>query len=330
MTLRKIAELAGISVSSVSKAFSESKEISEETKARVFRISKELGCFDKYYKAPRKQPLIAIMIPEIDSECYGIYASIFEHELNRRGADTVVACTRFDKDREARLFRELAYRMKVDGIILFGSAENIKNPDEIPLAVLASKSPSSDANADVILSDLYPHIRSIISTVKDYGHTEVAFFGEPLTVGKLNSFKRAMRSIGLPLREKYMLTSDKRFADAGADCMRRLLESGDPPTVIVAAYDQIAYGAMKYAREHGYKIPEDISFIGMDDITSDPYFDVPLSSVHIGYEQICGAVCDLLFARMENRHYRLREPVTLPAHVNIRESLYKLNQVERK
>lgn len=324
MTLQKIAELAGISVSSVSKAFSESKEISEETKARVFRIAKELGCFDKYYKAPRKQPLIAIMIPEIESECYGIYASIFERELNRRGADTVVACTRFNREREARLFRELAYRMKVDGILLFGSGTNIQNPDEIPLVILSGKVPPSDANADVIVSDLYPQIRSIISTVKAYGHTEVAFFGEPLTVGKLNSFKRAMRNVGLPLRERYMITSDKRFADAGADCMRRLIEEGELPTVIVAAYDQIAYGAMKYAREHGYRIPMDISFIGIDDITSDPYFDVPLSSVHIGYEEICGTVCDLLFARMENKHYRLKETVTLPACVNIRESLSRL------
>ena len=78
MTLKMIAEMAGTSVSSVSKAFSGSGEISEETKENIFRIAKDFGCFEKYYKAPRKQPMIALIVPEIDSEYYGACASVFE------------------------------------------------------------------------------------------------------------------------------------------------------------------------------------------------------------------------------------------------------------
>ena len=74
MTLTKIARIVGTSVATVSKAFSGSHEISEETRDKIFNVAKELGCFDKYYKAPRNNPLIALMIPEIDSECYGKYA----------------------------------------------------------------------------------------------------------------------------------------------------------------------------------------------------------------------------------------------------------------
>ena len=85
------------------------------------------------------------------------------------------------------------------------------------------------------------------------------------------------------------------------------------------------YGAMKYARDMGYRIPDDISFIGMDDITATAYFDVPLSSIHAGYEEVCGKICDLIFKRMENRYYRSRELITVPVTVNIRESLKKLN-----
>ena len=322
MTLTKIAKMANTSVATVSKAFSGSKEISDETKDRIFEIARDLGCFDKYYKAPRNSPLLALMIPEIDSECYGVYASVFERGFRKMGMDTVIVCTRFDKEREASLFRELVYGMRVDGILLWGSGQLIKNPDEVPLIVFGD-APDA-ANADSVDIDLTVAMNRLIQAVKEYGHTEVGFIGERLTDAKAARFKKAMRKIGLPIHERYIYSSDKRFAEAGEDCMRVLLERGEIPTVIVAAYDQIAYGAMKYARDKGYRIPEDISFVGMDDISAASYFDVPLSSVHVGYESICDRICDLMLMRIDNRHYRSREKITVPVEVNIRASLKRL------
>jgi LacI family repressor for deo operon, udp, cdd, tsx, nupC, and nupG len=133
-----------------------------------------------------------------------------------------------------------------------------------------------------------------------------------------------MRNAGLSIHKSFILTSDKRFAEAGKDCMQRLMASGRLPSVIVAAYDQIAYGAMKYARDMGLRVPEDISFVGMDDITADSYFDVPLSSVHSAYESVCEKITDLIFMRMENKHYRMKEKIVVPVELNIRESLKNL------
>lgn len=323
MTLIKIATLAGTSVSTVSKAFSGSGEISEETRENIFKIAKKLGCFEKYYKAPRKNPLIAIMIPEVESECYGTYAGIFERELQNRGADTIVACTRFDREREARLFRELAYGMRVDGVFLWGSGADIKNPDEIPLVVFDKS--AAALNASCVEVDFYGALLGLIKTVKAYGHTDIGFIGERLTFAKCNDFKNAMRSNGLPVYQKYISISDSRFVEAGRECMKRLIDRNEVPSVIVAAYDQIAYGAMKYARERGYKIPEDISFVGMDDISAASYFDVPLSSIHAGYEEVCDKICDLVFERIKNRHYRAKEYLIVPVTVNIRKSLKNIN-----
>ncbi len=160
-----------------------------------------------------------------------------------------------------------------------------------------------------------------ISLVKEYGHREVGFIGESLTSGKLALFRTAMRHNGLPVYDKYVAVSNKRFAEAGEDCMRSMIESGDVPSVIVAAYDQIAYGAMRYARERGYRIPEDISFIGMDDISVTDYLDVPLTSIHIHLEDVCDKVVDLIFKRMDNRHYRGRTQITVPVTLNLRKSL---------
>ena len=135
-----------------------------------------------------------------------------------------------------------------------------------------------------------------------------------------------MRKVRLPVHRNFIIVSDKRFTEAGEECMKALIDGGELLGVIISAYDQIAYGAMKYAREHGIRIPDDISFVGMDDITATSYFDVPLSSIHMGYEEICEEVCDLVFARIENRHVRMKDKIEVPISVNIRESLSDLKK----
>ena len=213
--------------------------------------------------------------------------------------------------------------MRVDGIILWGSGEGIKNPDQIPLVAITGNK-RLPPNSDAVRIDLDRAMTELAATIKDYGHTTVGFIGERLTTGKEQKFKSALRRMGLPVHNKFTATSSSRFAQAGEDCMKQLIDRNAVPSVIVAAYDQIAYGAMKFAREHGYRIPEDISFIGMDDISSAPYLDTSLSSLHTDFESVCPQIVDLIFRRMENRHYRGRVEISVPVKVNIRESLKRL------
>ena len=323
MTLTQLAKLTGTSVATVSKAFSGSCEISEVTRNRIFDAAKEHGCFDKYYKAPRSRPLIALLPPEPESEYYGRELGMIEKALSQRGADTIIAFTRFDAERQAQLFRELAYGLKVDGIIMWGMGKELKNPEHIPLIAIATA--SQPHNADVVRLNLFDGIAKVAEVIKAYGHSEIGFLGERFTVYKEDTLKKAMRRIGLSFHDKYFFRSKLRFAEAGEDGMMELIKRNAVPTVIVAAYDQIAYGAMRAARNAGYKIPEDISFIGMDDISSTPYFDVPLTSLNVDFDAVCPQIVDLMFKRIENRYYRSREELTVPVRLNIRESLRDLN-----
>jgi LacI family repressor for deo operon, udp, cdd, tsx, nupC, and nupG len=325
MTLMKLAELAGVSVATVSKAFSGSKEIGNTTREHIFALAKEHGCFEKYYKSPRRRPLIALIFPEPESEFYGQRMGMLERSLDAHGADSIIAFSRFDPEREAELFRELAYGMHVDGIILAGAGKLINNRDEIPL-VTFSGAENPDANADNVRVNLEGGIRQLLQTVRDYGHTEVGFIGESLTVGKETAFREASRKIGFSVYNDYIVRSDKRFMEAGEDGMRQLIERGKLPDVIVAAYDQIAYGAMKFAEQQGYRIPEDLSFVGIDDISPTPYLGIPLSSLHMDFEGVCEKVVKLIFKRIENKHYREPNDIVVPVSVMIRQSLKKVNE----
>ena len=90
MTLERIAEQAGTSISTVSKAFSGSREISEYTRERIFAIAKEMGCFEKYCKRTSARPLIALLFPEVESEYYARVIGMLEREIAARGGDVGV------------------------------------------------------------------------------------------------------------------------------------------------------------------------------------------------------------------------------------------------
>lgn len=322
MTLKKIAELANTSVATVSKAFSGSREISEPTAERIFDIARELGCYDKYFKGGRTRPVIGLLFPETESEYYSREIGLLEREITRHGADTVVGITRFDQKRKARLFSDMAYKLKVDGVIVSGTIGEIKNPDEIPLVAFSSAHLPDRSNiADELWIDYAGGFEEAARVIKEYGHTRVGYIGEELTKYKKELLCSALRKQGLPVCEELMYTSTLRFCEAGEDGFDVLEARGALPDVIVSAYDRIAIGAMMRAKIKGYSIPDDFSIIGVDDITMSNYLDTPLSSLHIHLEDACRNIVELIFKKMDNRHYREKKKIIIPVSLNIRKSL---------
>jgi DNA-binding LacI/PurR family transcriptional regulator len=320
MTLAELAKLSCTSVSTVSKAFSGSAEISEATKERIFSVAKEHGCFDKYYKGPRERKIIAILCPETESEYYGIQIGLLEREFSARGADSVIFLTRFDPEREARAFNEMVYRLRVDGVVLIGTGSLVRNPDGIPLVNIGQR-PRPESRADTISINMKSAMDELIKTVKDFGYRRIAFIGEPLTASHLRTFKSSMRRFGLPVNENYIVTAEARFAEAGRLGMETLLLQKELPEVVICSYDQIAFGAMSLTRERGYRIPDDICFVGKDDVSATDYLDVPLASIHTHTEDMCKQIADLIFHRIDNRHYRERENMGISSSLNLRSSL---------
>ena len=273
MTLSKLAEQVGVSISTVSKAFSGSREISEALRDRIFAAAKQLGCFDKYYKAPRTHPMIALLIPEPESIRYSREMGFLERAFSARGADTVVAFTRFDPQKEAQLFRELVYGMKVDGVVLWGRGKEIQNPDGHPLVILEGIN-SAPKNADTVFIDHEAGQKALTETLKAQGYKHVGFLGESRTCGTEARLKAEMRRVGLPIHDKFFFASEHRFEAAGEDGMRTLIARDAVPDVIVAAYNEIAYGAIMEARAQGYRVPEDVSFVCALDTPSAFCFDL--------------------------------------------------------
>ena len=318
MNLKTIADLAGVSVSTVSKAFSGSSEIGEKTRQKIFQIAKENGCFDKYNKNKFRKKIIGVIFPELRGEYYTKIVTMLNEKITANDGVMVCAVSEFSDDKENEQFLYFSSYCKVDGIIIIGMHEKINNSINIPAVAIGGS--SNSPNIDVVNLNLKEAVDEAVMHLKKIGHTKIAFVGENLTKGKLVRFKSAMNEAGLFVKEEYIKTSDKRFEEAGIKTTRELLALPEPPTAIVAAYDNIAIGVAKTLQENGYKVGEDIAVVGMDDISIASYLDTPLSSIRTHTDQACSIAVDLIMKKIDNQYYSARERVEIPSNFIIRAS----------
>lgn len=209
MNLETLAKLAEVSVGTVSKAFSGSKEISEDTKDRIFALAKEHGCFDKYNKNRFEKKVVAVLCPEIKSEYYTTIATLLERQITSHGGIMLLSTTEFSEEREMTLFSYYASYCKADGIITINQSAAIDNTFHVPaVAILPTGNAVKSKNIDCIVSDKPNAIEQAIAYLKGLGHTQIGFVGEYLTMAKLDSFKTALRKCGLSVEERFVGISE--------------------------------------------------------------------------------------------------------------------------
>ena len=105
MTMKKLADLANVSKSTISKAFSGSPDISKKTRDHIFQIAKEHGCYDKYNKKPFDKKIIAVICPEINSEDYTSIVNLLMNFLDERNAMMLLSTSSFNETKEKDIYK---------------------------------------------------------------------------------------------------------------------------------------------------------------------------------------------------------------------------------
>ena len=306
ITLSKLAKLAHVSVSTVSKAFSMSEEVNEQTRDEIFRIAKEYGCFKKYYKAKYPKTVIAVICPEFQSRFYSDALTALQQYLSGRNCEICVASTNFSAEKRRDLLRYYNRYTAVDGIIVIDGHTELEDM-ELPVAVVGSV---TTGRADIHISaDYLPALREAVACFQEKG-ASLGFIGDQLTAGKLRRLKMLAQEAGVPLEENHIVVSGKRFEAGGYEAMERLLAEETLPRVLVCGYDYLAMGAIRCACDRGLRVPEDIAVMGMDDIHEAAYLNPPLSSINFRIDEACRMAAEALL------HLMMGEPFTAEAVVS--------------
>lgn len=298
MTLSKLAKIAHVSVSTVSKAFSASPEVSPETRKYIFDLAREHGCFEKYYKEKYDKKVIAVVCPEIKSAYYAEFVSLLEKKITEKNYTMLLSISNFDLQKEMDIVYYYRCFAKVNGVIVMGGLKGLCSSEGIPTVGIFS---DGEVRNDMDIITLgWSGIQEAVSYLKECGHKDIAFIGERHTLFKQQNFVSAMEEFGLPVREEFLITSDSRFEQAGAECAAALLQLKELPTAVIAAYDYMAFGAIDYWNAHGFKVPEELSVIGIDDIAAANYGAIQLTSVKTDFERVCQMALEMLEEKMQN------------------------------
>lgn len=317
MNLRELARLANVSVSTVSKAFNNAPDISEDTRELVFAAAKKYGCYEKYHKEKYFKKIIAIICPELRSYHYADPVDRLQKLVENNNGIVLISTDDFIHRKQAELIEYYTSFLHVDGVFVFGDNHTSRQGYETPIIYLAA---TTESGADSVCCDLSQPISQAIDHLLDMHHRKIAFLSENLTTGKETLFRHAMEQKGLPFPADYLVRSDYRFEKAGEDGMERLMKLPDPPTAVVCAYDYMACGAISYLTRNGYQVPDDFSIIGMDNINASQHMDPALTSIDSGTDEIVQIAWDLMCKKLDDRQYRLRQKIIITGELIIRET----------
>ena len=299
MTLRELAILAHVSKATASRAFSNSNEISEETRQHVFNVARQYNCYDKFQKGLYFKKVIAVISPDIRSDYYNNIVDHLDTLIASCGGNMVLSLSYFDPAKEEAIYSYHAHYQKVDGIIIISSCSSQKHDSSIPTVYIDSPSKTHDA----INTTWQSGIDCAIEHFMKKGHRKIAYVGDNLASAKQRCFSNAMKKFALPIAEEHIVIEQQRYESGGYKAMEKILALDNRPTALFVAYDYMAIGVYKCIREQNLSVPNDFSIIGMENINTKDFLDTALSSIYGRSREKCEAAVELLQKKMDNKRY---------------------------
>jgi LacI family transcriptional regulator len=327
-TLKDIAGIAGVTISTVSKAINGHADINEETKTRIMKIAHQLNYFDKK-KADRPQTsrnyTIGIICPEIESNFYTQIVDRIEQRVVEKGYSLFIGLSRFDALKESN-YLKLMLNKRVDGIILITCTDKninkslieIKSKFDVPIIVVAVNQMVD--YYDSIKIDDHLGVTIAIDHLLQSGHVNIGYIGDQLSAHRFESFKQVLADNGARFEEKWAKIGPDRFEEGGYKRMTEMLKEKSLPSAIFASYDDIAIGAMRALHEKGIRVPQDISIVGVDNIEVASYLDTSLTTVSEPVNEMGDIACAILFRKIEKASFTVIQNIVLKPELILRET----------
>lgn len=286
-TIADVAELAGVSESTVSRSLRSLPNVSEATRQKVLQAAAELG----FVADPAAQRLatgrtaaIGVIVPYITGWYFTQTITGLEQVFRAAGYDLLLY-NLADVEGRAHLFDRMPLRRKVDGVMVLAlpmEDEEIRVLEslDVPLALVGA---TGRGFGSVTIDDKAA-ARTAIRHLVNLGHRRIGILaGDPAhpmhftsaserLAGALSVLDSVEGAAADPDGELVAYTD--MSIDGGGLGMAKLMSIENPPTAVFAMSDEMAFGAMKTARKMGLSIPQDVSVIGFDDHSMSDLFDL--------------------------------------------------------
>ncbi|QKV73927.1 LacI family DNA-binding transcriptional regulator [Amycolatopsis sp. Hca4] len=276
VSLKDVANVAGVSTATVSRALRGLTSVAPETRERVARAARELGyvaAFNASSFASGRTNSVGMVVPFVDRWFFSKIIVSAEQELRRYGLDIVLYSVGRDEAQRTRFFEELPMRRRVDAVVVLclplqPAEVAALGQLKVPVAMLGHH---VDGFSSVSIDDRTAAATAVRHLV-NLGHRDIALIsgGTPAELGftapdlRRSGYLDALAEAGIHPRPEWEAAGG--FTAAGGDrAMSKLLSVRERPTAVFAMSDEMALGALGSLRRHGLAVPGDVSLIGFDD-----------------------------------------------------------------
>lgn len=318
ITLQQIAEQLGINRSTVSKALRGAADLNPETAKKIREAAVRLG-YDQNRLRDKQSvgSTVGIVFPELKSLYYNKICESFCEEIRAAGYRPIVSLYNFASLEEQ--LQEVKYfqAQKTAGILYLTESEFEAYQISPIFKKSGTKTVMITLNGEINFCDTICNnhalgVQLAVNHLKQLGHRRIAFLGDPHTGYRKRQFLSAMKKSELPIRDSYIKESGLRFEESGYTGMKQLLALREPPTACFAAYDNMAYGAIKAVQDAGLSVPRDMSVLGIDDNTTSKYCNPPLTSINSPETEIGTTAAKFLIERMNGASDSYRNILICP------------------
>ena len=329
VTIKDVAKLAGVSISTVSRVINDSKPVTDEVKQRVLDVIKETG----YIPNPlarslvtKKSKLIGVIVPEVSDSFVNEILNGIEAVSKMYDYDILLVNTYSDKEQELESIKLLKTK-QVEGIVMLSW---ILDEDHVN-AMKESRIPAIYISKTARNYDIYTVSTSNEDATYDMteyliknGHEDIAFIMTSkeetiLERERRTGYERALKDNNIKIDEKlikYGLTD----YEGGYNSMKELLDDKIIPSAVFVTGDEAAVGAINAIFDAGYNVPEDISVAGFNDTKLAKIYRPKLTTVYQPLFDM-GAVAIRAIIKLINGEVVEEKQIELPYQIMERESV---------
>lgn len=289
-TIKEIAKMLNISVSTVSRALQGSKHISPATTARVKEVAKELGYEPNQtaqFLKSGKTLTLGVILPHLSEAFFSEAISGIEDFASEHNYNVLMGQSHDDIEREIKIV-EAMKNHRVDGLIVsiakntkdFSHFEMLKKHN-IPVVYFDRVPEKDDVHA--VTCKMETGMFEAVDFLAKRAHKRIALVNGPrdllATQERMEGYQSSLKLLGLEFNPKYVVHSDLS-PESSYRAMQQLLTLKPGPTAVIAFNDYVALDAMQYARKMNIRINQDISFVSFANLPVCNYMEnPPLASV---------------------------------------------------
>jgi LacI family transcriptional regulator len=327
-TIKDVANLAKVSIATVSRVLNNTGPVSPELEQRVLDAVKKLSYQpNKVARSLRRSEshTIGVLIPDSRNPFFAELAKGVEDTCSPEGY-TVVLCNTDEQPDKAIHHLNTLYQQRVAGLIVVSPGQIIPQLQKLldrGYPIVVADRPLPALETDAVVADNYDGARQAMQYLIELGHRHIGLIGSnrSLETVKLRwaGIEDALRMAGIPVEERFIYEQGDFLPPSGYAGAEMLLNQISPPTAILTFNDLMAYGVLHYAQTHGWDIPDRVSVIGFDDILISAYTIPSLSTIAQPKYELGQKAAEILLRRIQKSDDPIRN-IVLPTKLMARAS----------